>query len=186
MEIGVLSPSLRAKRSNPVALTRRSWIASSLSAPRNDGEAGFPAKPSTRPQRHRAERLQQMRVELAAHRFHDRKRLGVGVRQPVGALLHQCGVDIHDGDDAHDIADLIAAAGRWGIRCRRGIRDDAGSHPASPAESRPARQRVIAQPRMLADDAQFLVVEPAGLVQTASGMNALPTSCSRAARARRR
>ena len=59
-------------------------------------------------QRHRAERLQQMLVELVAHLFH-LESLGVRERQPVGALLHQRGIDIHDRGQAHDIADLLAA-----------------------------------------------------------------------------
>src|SRR5882757_4906083 len=63
---------------------------------------------STSPQRYRAERVQQMRVELAAHLFHGRKGLGVSERQPIGALLHQRRIDIHDGGEAHDVADLIA------------------------------------------------------------------------------
>ena len=40
--------------------------------------------------------------------FHDRERLGVGERQPVGALLDQRGVDIDDRRQAHDVADLVA------------------------------------------------------------------------------
>ena len=59
-------------------------------------------------QGHRAEGLKHMLVELAAHLFHDRKGLGVRKRQPVGTLLHQRRVDIHDRCQAHDVADLIA------------------------------------------------------------------------------
>ena len=59
-------------------------------------------------QRHRAERLQQLLVDLAAHFFHDRERLGMGEFKPVGALFHQGRIDVDDGRQAHDVADLIA------------------------------------------------------------------------------
>src|SRR5258708_2688060 len=64
---------------------------------------------SVRPERHRTEGLQQLLVELAAHLFHERKRLGVRERQPVGALLHQRGVDSDERGQANKAAYLIAA-----------------------------------------------------------------------------
>ena len=58
--------------------------------------AQWRAKLSMIPERDRAERLQQMLVQLVAHLLHHRERLGVGELHPVGPLLHQCRVDIHD------------------------------------------------------------------------------------------
>src|ERR1700686_2385964 len=72
--------------------------------------AGFwPCAASIRASGHRPESLQQMLVELVAHLLHDRKRLGVGKRLPVGPLLHQRGVDIDDRGQPHDVPDLVAA-----------------------------------------------------------------------------
>src|SRR5260370_1795073 len=63
---------------------------------------------SARPERHRAERLQQLLIELAAHPFHQRERARMGERQPVRAFLNESRIDIHDRGQANDIADLIA------------------------------------------------------------------------------
>jgi hypothetical protein len=63
---------------------------------------------SIRIERDRTERLQQLLVELATHRFHDRKRPRMRERQPIGALLDQRRVDVDDRRQADDIADLAA------------------------------------------------------------------------------
>src|ERR1700688_5335931 len=52
------------------------------------------------PERDRAERLQQLLVELAAHLFHHGKRIGMRELEPVGTLLHQRRIDIHDRGQA--------------------------------------------------------------------------------------
>ena len=44
-----------------------------------------------------------MLVDLVAHFFHHAERLGVGELQPIGALLDQRGIDIHDRGQPHDV-----------------------------------------------------------------------------------
>ncbi len=53
--------------------------------------------------------------------------LRVGERQPVGALLHQRRIDIHDRGQAHDVADLVAAEAVRISGCRRAARDGAST-----------------------------------------------------------
>ena len=48
------------------------------------------------PERHRAERLQQLLIDLVAHLFHDREGLDLRERHAIGPVLHQGGVDVDD------------------------------------------------------------------------------------------
>ena len=102
------------------------------------------------PERDRAEGLQQMLVELVAHLFHHPERLDVGELQPVGALLDQRGVDVHDRGQAHDVADLLAgeAIGIAGAVEEFMVVQHHVEHFRRETALR--RQRVIAAARMLA------------------------------------
>ena len=170
------------KRSNPEA-AKQDWIASSLAllamTPRRRLINTTPAPPGGTPAAD-AGRACRPSASMIANA------LGVGERQPVGALLHQRGVDVHDRGQAHDVADLVAAQaiGISGAVEQFVMVQHHVQHFRRKAAL--GGERVIAAPRMLADLADFLVAERAGLSRIATGMNALPTSCSSAARVSRR
>ncbi len=106
-----------------------------------------------------------MLVELAAHLFHHHERLGVREWQPVGTLLHQRRVDIHDRRKAHDVTDLIAAQAIWIPGTVKQFVMVQHHIQHFRREAALGRKRIITQTRVLADDAHFLVGELSRLVQ---------------------
>ena len=89
----------------------------------------------------------------------------MGELQPVGALLDQGGIDIHDRGQPHDVADLLAvqAVGIAGAVEEFVVVQHHVEHFGREAALR--RQRVIAAARMLAHLFHFLQRQRARLVQ---------------------
>ena len=107
---------------------------------------------SVMPERDRAERMQQVLVQLVAHIFHHGERLGVGELQPIGALLYHGRVDIHDRGQANNIADFLAAeaVGIAGAVEKLVMMQDHVEHLRREAALR--RQCIEAAARMLASE----------------------------------
>ena len=106
-----------------------------------------------------------MLVDLVAHFFHHAERLGVGELQPVGALLDQGRIDIHDRGQPHDVADLLAvqAVGVAGAVEEFVVMQHHVKHFGR--ESALGSQRVIAAARMLAHLFHLVQRQRARLVQ---------------------
>ena len=89
----------------------------------------------------------------------------MSIRQPIGAVLHQRRVDVDDGCQSHDIADLIAtqAIGISGAVEHLVMMQHHIQHFGREAAFR--RERIIAKARMHPHHAHVLIRELSGLVE---------------------